>query len=88
MDGFQKDLSPIRSGTVVEGQECTLRKAGQRLLRSLPPGACLSPVPSQTAVTEGQGRRERGEGWEGWSGAETGAELKPCFGFEMPKLLI
>ena len=36
----------------------------------------------------GQGRRQRGESWEGWSGAEIGAELQPCFGFEMPKLLI
>lgn len=64
MDSFQKDLSPTRSGTVVEGQEHTLMKSVWRLLRSLPPGTYLSPVPGKIAVTAGAGeeaeRRELG----------------------------
>ena len=64
MDSFQKDLSPTRPGTVAEGQEHRLMKSGWRLLRSLPPGTCLSPVPGKIAVTAGAGeeaeRRELG----------------------------
>ena len=56
-----RDLS---SGTVVEGQEHTLMKSVWRLLRSLPPGTYLSPVPGKIAVTAGAGeeaeRRELG----------------------------